>query len=84
MFGWSVEHHPDGEIVRYIFEAVRDVGGREQQVAGADVGDCFFHAITRGARGDDVELIAQMWDLRAVGWSRGEADFHVAVDEYFG
>ena len=80
----SVEHHPYGEILRDILEPVCDTRGAEEKVARADCSHLVLHPVAAGSSGDDVEFVARMWDLRAVGGSSGKPDLKIAVYEYLG
>jgi len=54
----------------------------EEKVAGADLARPVFHPVTAGSRGDDVEFISLMRNLRSIRGSSGEPDFEVTVDEH--
>jgi hypothetical protein len=80
----AVEQHPHREVLRDILEPVRDMRGTEQDIAGADCGYRVLDPLTAGARGDEIEFVALMRDLRSIGRTGGEPDLEIAVNEHLG
>src|ERR1700757_2209005 len=66
LFLRTVKQHPDAEIPRDVLEAMRHMRGAEQKVAGADIADLILDPVTARPRGDEIEFVARMRNLRAV------------------
>jgi len=68
----AVEQHPDGEVFRHVFEAMRHMRGAEQQVAGADIAHPVLDPVPARPRGNKIELVARMRNLRAIRRAGGD------------
>jgi hypothetical protein len=78
----AVEDHPDGEVLRNSLEPMRNVGGAEPQVAGANLGHVILYPVTAGAGGDEIQFVAEVRNLWAIPGSSGEPYFQVSVNEH--
>jgi hypothetical protein len=56
--------------------------GAKKEIAGANVGDLVLYPVTAGARGDEIEFVALMRNLRSVRGSGGESYLQIAVNEH--
>ena len=75
----AVKQHPDGKILRDILEAMRDMRSAEQHVARTNSGYRVLDSITAGSRGDEIEFVALMRDLRSIAGSGDEPDLKITV-----
>ena len=62
---------------------MRDMRSAEQQVARTHRGYRILDSITAGSRGDEIEFVALMRDLRSAGGTGGEPDLKITVNEHF-
>jgi hypothetical protein len=67
---------------RNVGESMRDRGGAEQKVAGANCGHLVRYPVTAGAGGEEIQFVAEVWNLRAILGSGGEPYFQVSVNEH--
>jgi uncharacterized protein (UPF0332 family) len=84
LFLRTVEQDPDAEILRDVLEAMRDIRGAEQEIAGADIAHPVLDSATAGPRGDEIELVAQVRHLRAIRRAGGEPHLQLAIDKHLG
>ncbi len=61
---------------------MRDLGGAEENVAGANGGHVVPYPVTTGPRGDEIKFVAQMRNLWTIGGSSGEPDLEISVNEH--
>src|SRR6266478_6105602 len=84
LFFWTIEQHPDGEVLRDILEAMRHMRGAEQKVTGADIAHPVLDPVTARPRGDEIEFVTRMRNLRAICRAGGEPHLQTAIDEHLG
>ncbi len=84
LFGGPVEQDPDGKVVGDVLEAMRNMRGAIEKIAGPDIVHSVLDPITRCPSRNKVELVPLMWDLWAIRWPSSESDLEIAINEYLG